>query len=281
MTKRLENKIALITGAASGIGLASVELFVREGARVVAADIQDEKGRMLEQRFDGLVRFAHCDVTRETDIAAAVKLATTRFGGLDILFNNAGSGGADSRVEDTDADGWDATFALLVRSVILGMKHATPVMKARGGGSVVNTASIAGLQANCAPTAYSAAKAAVIQLTKVTAAELSPHKIRVNAVCPGLIATSIFGAALGLDRAVADQMAAQIAERASSFQPLPKAGAPQDVAEAALFLASDAAAFISGSHLVVDGAYTSGAPDPWRSDLFEGLAAAEPSGREA
>jgi NAD(P)-dependent dehydrogenase (short-subunit alcohol dehydrogenase family) len=263
MADRLQNKIALITGAASGIGLGTVELFVSEGARVVAADVQDEKGAILEQRFPGQVVYAHCDVTSEADIAVAVARAQSEFGGLDILFNNAGHGGAIGTVEETDAEAWDQTFALLVRAVILGMKHATPLMRARGGGAIVNTASIAGLQAGWGPIAYSTAKAAVLQLTKVTAAELSPQNIRVNAICPGLIATSIFGASMGLPREVADQMAARIEEVAPKFQPTPKAGVPKDIAEAALFLASDASAFITGTHLVVDGGITVGSRHAW------------------
>jgi NAD(P)-dependent dehydrogenase (short-subunit alcohol dehydrogenase family) len=148
-------------------------------------------------------------------------------------------------------------------------------MKARGGGSIVNTASIAGLQAGWGPIAYSTAKAAVIHLTKVTAAELSPSNIRVNAICPGLIATSIFGASMGLPREVADQMAARIAEVAPKFQPVPKGGAPRDIAEAALYLASDASAFVSGTHLVVDGGITVGSRHSWDmaavSPLLEAL----------
>jgi NAD(P)-dependent dehydrogenase (short-subunit alcohol dehydrogenase family) len=275
VTDRLANKIALITGAASGIGLGAVELFVAEGAQVVAADVQDEKGAMLEQRFPGKVAYAHCDVTQESDIEAAVARAKSEFGGLDILFNNAGHGGAIGAVEETDAAAWDATFALLVRAVILGMKHAVPLMKARGGGSIVNTASIAGLQAGWGPIAYSTAKAAVIHLTKVTAAELSPQNIRVNAICPGLIATSIFGASMGLPRDVADQMAARIAEVAPKFQPVPKGGAPGDIAEATLYLASDASAFVTGTHLVVDGGITVGSRHSWDtaavSPLLEAL----------
>jgi NAD(P)-dependent dehydrogenase (short-subunit alcohol dehydrogenase family) len=275
VTDRLANKIALITGAASGIGLGAVELFIAEGAQVVAADVQDEKGAMLEQRFPGKVVYAHCDVTQESDIEAAVARAKSECGGLDILFNNAGHGGAIGAVEETDAAAWDATFALLVRAVILGMKHAVPLMKARGGGSIVNTASIAGLQAGWGPIAYSTAKAAVIHLTKVTAAELSPQNIRVNAICPGLIATSIFGASMGLPRDVADQMAARIAEVAPKFQPVPKGGAPGDIAEAALYLASDASAFVTGTHLVVDGGITVGSRHSWDtaavSPLLEAL----------
>jgi len=266
MPGRLEGKVALITGGCSGIGLGTVELFVAEGARVVAADVQDAKGAILEQRFPDTVRYAHCDVTDESEIAAATALAASAFGGLDILFNNAGHGGAIGGVEETDAKAWDDTFALLVRGPAIGMKHAVPLMKARGGGAIVNTASIAGLQAGFGPLAYSAAKAAVIQLTRVAAAELSPLKIRVNAICPGLIATSIFGASFGLPREVADQMAAQIEEVAPKFQPVPKAGLPNDIAEAALYLASDASAFVSGTHLVVDGGLTIGPRSAWSPD---------------
>ena len=148
------------------------------------------------------------------------------------------------------ADGWDAVFALLVRGPMLGMKHAAPLMRERGGGSIINTASIAGLQAGWGPLAYSTAKAAVIHMSRCAAAELSPQKIRVNAICPGLIATSIFGAALGMTREAADQMAAMVAERASVAQPIPKAGLPPDIASAALYLASDDSVFVTGTHLV-------------------------------
>jgi short-subunit dehydrogenase len=153
MAGRLEGKIALITGAASGIGLGAVELFVAEGACVVAADMQDEKGAMLQQRFPETVRYIHCNVTQEADIARAVALADSQFGGLDILFNNAGHGGSTTGVADMDADGWDATFALLVKGPAMGMKHAVPLMLKRGGGSIINTASIAGLQAGFGPLA--------------------------------------------------------------------------------------------------------------------------------
>jgi len=266
MPGRLEGKVALITGGCSGIGLGSVELFVAEGAKVIAADVQDAKGAILEQRFPDTVRYAHCDVTVESEIAAATALAVSEFGGLDILFNNAGHGGAIGTVEETDVKAWDDTFALLVRGPAIGMKHAVPLMRARGGGAVVNTASIAGLQAGFGPLAYSAAKAAVIQMTRVAAAELSPMKIRVNALCPGLIATSIFGASFGLTREAADQMAAQIEDVAPRFQPVPKAGLPYDIAEAALFLASDASVFVSGTHLVVDGGLTIGPRSAWSPD---------------
>jgi NAD(P)-dependent dehydrogenase (short-subunit alcohol dehydrogenase family) len=263
MTGRLGGRVALITGGCSGIGLGTAELFAAEGASVVAADLQDEKGAMLEKRFDGRVRYIHCDVTAENDIAAACAAARETFGGLDILFNNAGHAGLPGGVDAITAEGWDAVFALLVRGPALGMKHAAPLMRDRGGGSIINTASIAGLQAGWGPLAYSTAKAAVIHLSRCAAAELSPQKIRVNAICPGLIATSIFGTALGMTRDVADQMAAQVAQNAAVAQPIPKAGLPHDIAAAALYLASDDSVFVSGTHIVVDGAITVGGRHAW------------------
>lgn len=263
MAGRLEGKVALITGGVSGIGLGTVELFLAEGARVIAADIQDAKGKILEQRFPNALRYVHCDVTREQDIAAAVALADTEFGGLDILFNNAGIADAINDVADITTDGWDRIFSILVRGPALGIKHAAPLMIAGGGGSIINTASIAGMQAGYGPIAYSAAKAAVLHLSRVVAAQLSPRKVRVNAICPGLIATSIIGTAMGLSRESSHQMAARVAESASSAQPVPKAGMPHDIAEAALYLASDASAFVSGTHLVVDGGLTVGGRHAW------------------
>ncbi len=280
MAGRLQGKVAVITGAASGIGLGSVELFVAEGAQVVAADIQDEKGAMLEQRFGGAVRYVHCDVTREEEIAAAVALAQSEFGGLDILFSNAGISDAMLTLADLTVERWEWIFSIIARAPALGMKHAAPLMAARGGGSIINTASIAGLQAGYGPLAYSSAKAAVIHMSRCAAAELSPQKIRVNAICPGLIATSIFGASFGMPREMADQMAARIVEKAPKIQPIPLAGIPQHVAEAALFLASDASQFVTGTHLVVDGGITIGPRNAWDQGavspfaaLFDGMGA--------
>ena len=272
MAGRLDGKVALITGGASGIGLGTVELFVAEGAQVVAADIQDEKGAMLEKRFPGQVAYAHCDVTNEAEIEAALQKAKTEFGGLDILFNNAGISDRMTSIVEITADGWSWIFDILVRGPALGMKHAVPLMLERGGGSIVNTASIAGLQAGFGPIAYSTAKAGVIHMSRVAAAQLSPQKIRVNAICPGLIATSIFGASFGLPREVADQMAARVAENAAQAQPVPKAGLPDDIAQAALYLASDAAAFVSGTHLVVDGGITVGGRHSWDPNMVSPFA---------
>ncbi|THD57909.1 SDR family NAD(P)-dependent oxidoreductase [Phenylobacterium sp.] len=263
MAGRLDGKVAVITGGVSGIGLGAVELFVAEGARVIAADIQDEKGRMLEQRFKGAVRFARCDVTLEADIAAAVGLAQTEYGGLDVLFNNAGISDGMRSIPEIQSETWSWIFDVLVRGPALGMKYAAPLMLERGAGSIINTASIAGLQAGWGPIAYSSAKAAVIHMSRCAAAQLSRQKIRVNAICPGLIATSIFGASLGLPREVADQMAARIAEHSANVQPIPKGGVPEDIARAALYLASDDSAFVTGTHIVVDGGITVGSRHSW------------------
>jgi NAD(P)-dependent dehydrogenase (short-subunit alcohol dehydrogenase family) len=250
-----------------------VELFVAEGAQVVAADIQDEKGAMLEKRFPGKVAYAHCDVTSEDQIAAALQKAKSEFGGLDILFNNAGISDRMTSIPEITSEGWSWIYDVLVRGPALGMKHAVPLMLERGGGSIVNTASIAGLQAGWGPIAYSSAKAAVIHMSKVAAAQLSPQRIRVNAICPGLIATSIFGASIGLPREVADQMAARVAESGATVQPVPKAGMPEDIAQAALYLASDAGAFVSGTHIVVDGGITVGGRHSWDASATSPFAA--------
>ena len=148
---RLDNKIAVITGGCSGIGLATVELFVAEGARVIVADIQDSRGESLARRLGEAVRYQHCDVTDEAQIAATMQAAVDAFGGLDIVFNNAGAGGTRATIEEMTGEDWDRTQALLLRSVALGMRHAVPHMKARGGGAIVNTSSVSALEAGAAP----------------------------------------------------------------------------------------------------------------------------------
>lgn len=262
MAGRLEGKTALITGGCSGIGLATVELFIAEGARVVVADVQDEKGQMLEQRFADRSVYSHCDVTREEDIERTVALAKSSFGGLDILFNNAGVGGTPAGVSDMASEDWDATFALLLRGPMLGMKHSAPLMKERGGGSIINTASIAGLESGWG-LAYGVAKAGVIHLSKLGAAELAVDNIRVNAICPGVIVTPIFGMAAGLSRPAADQMAGSLVEAAGKMQPIRRAGRPEDIAQTALYFASDDSAFVTGTHQVVDGGILVGQRVSW------------------
>jgi NAD(P)-dependent dehydrogenase (short-subunit alcohol dehydrogenase family) len=268
---RLDGKVAIITGAGSGIGLGTVELFVAEGASVIAADIKDAG---LGQQFQGRVQFQHCDVTRESDLAAAMQSAFDRFGGLDILFNNAGAGGTPSLLADITGEAWDMTQSLLLRSVALGMRYALPFMKARGGGAIVNTASIAGLQAGYGPIAYSVAKAGVLHLTRLAAAEFSRHNVRVNAICPGLILTNIFTAADDLSDAAKERVKAELARTAPAAQPVKKPGLPADIAQACLYLASDESGFVTGTHLVVDGGMTVGPRHSWDEAMQAQRAAA-------
>jgi NAD(P)-dependent dehydrogenase (short-subunit alcohol dehydrogenase family) len=263
---RLKDKVAVITGAASGIGRGTVELFVAEGAHVIAADISDEQGQELERRFNGQVKYHHCDVTSEADIETTMRRARDEFGGLDILFNNAGAGGAPQTIEDMTGEAWDRTMNLLLRSVALGMRHAIPHRKARGGGSIVNTASVAALQAGMGPIAYSVAKQGVVHLTTVDAAQLGRSRIRVNAICPGFIQTGIFAAgmkAMGMSEEMVKTVTTGMFATQENAQPIPKAGMPEDIARAALYFACDDSVFVTGTHLVVDGGLTTGPRHAW------------------
>ncbi len=263
MTLRLDGKVAVITGACSGIGLATLELFVEEGARVLAADVQDAAGQALALRFAGSVHFVACDVTQPAQIKTAIDTAAEHFGGLDILFSNAGAGGSMAGVENWDGAGWDRTHALLLRAVAAGASFAVPHLKRRGGGAIINTSSVSALQAGYAPLAYSVAKAGVLHYTRLAAAELSAHRIRINAIVPGFIATNIFGGLMNLAPEQQAQLVQQIADRSGTANPIGRSGRPRDIAEAALFLASDAASFITGTHLTVDGGITIGPRHAW------------------
>jgi NAD(P)-dependent dehydrogenase (short-subunit alcohol dehydrogenase family) len=263
---QLDGKVALITGAASGMGEATTELFVKEGAHVLAVDIQDEKGVALERRFNGQVKYKRCDVMSENDIRDACNAAAEAFGGLDILFNNAGAGGSMNTIENMTGEAWDYSQNLLLRSVALGITYALPHMKARGGGSIVNVASVAGISAGLGPIAYSVAKAGVMHLTKTAAAELARDNIRINAICPGLILTNIFTPASIVPEAMAEQIKAGMRANAPNAQPVPKAGEALDIAKACLFLASDQSAFITGVSLPVDGGMTIGPREAWEPE---------------
>lgn len=258
----LTGKVAVVTGGCSGIGRGTVNVLRRAGARVACVDVQDEKGEALaaELGADGL--YAHADVTDEGQVAAAFGRIVDRLGGIDVLFNNAGA------AEPLGSDPFDLALfekvqRLLVTSVVLGTKYAVPSMTARGGGSIVNTASVAGLQAGYGPFAYSVAKGAVVHLTRVAAASLAKDNIRVNAICPGLIPTAIFGRAMGESIADADRRARDISERAHGFQPIRVAGSPDDIGNAVAFFASDLSRFVTGQFLAVDGGLTVGPRAAW------------------
>ncbi|WP_431270307.1 SDR family NAD(P)-dependent oxidoreductase [Dankookia sp. P2] len=267
----MQDKVAVITGGASGLGKRTAERVLEEGGRVVLADIQDAAGLRLAEQLGQAARYIHCDVTQEADIAAAVALADSTWGRLDLMFNNAGRPGDPNPVETMPAEAWDATFAILVRSVMLGIKHAVPVMRRQGGGAIVNTASIAGLVPGSTATAYSVAKSAVIQLTKCAALEVAQYGIRVNCICPGVIATPIFGRSAG----VPSQLDARVAETAAAnmagFQPLPRTGRPDDIAEGVLYLADDRAGFVTGVALTIDGGLSAGMTPEQRQRIWAPL----------
>ncbi len=267
---RLAKKVAVITGAASGIGRATAIRFAGEGAAVVIADLNREGGEAAVRdckENGGNAVFQLADVAREEDIKGAVDRAVKEFGHLDIIYNNAGLGGAVGPLEKTTADNWDRTFAILLRAVFLGIKYAAPEMRKAGGGSIISTASIAGIRGAAGLHAYCAAKAGVISLSRSASIELAKDKIRVNCICPGLIATPLtYNRLPGGEQAAAQLFAA--------FQPWQRAGRPEDIAAMALFLASDDSEFVSGQAMVVDGAVTSGMG---AGNLAQGSQAAVPS----
>ena len=256
---RLSGKVAVITGATSGIGLRTAEIFVAEGAKIVIAGRRVAEGEALAKQLGANCVFRQTDVTVEEQMRALIALAAEKFGRIDCLFNNAGGPAQTGGIEGLDVERFDAAMATLVRSVMLGMKHAAPYMKKQGSGSIINNGSIAGRLAGFSSSiVYGAAKAAVNQLTKCVAMELGESGIRVNSISPGAIATGIFGKALGLSTDGAEKTSSMMREVFKTAQPIPRAGLPDDIAYAAVFLASDESSFINGHDLVVDGTITGG-----------------------
>ena len=253
---RLSGKVAAITGGASGIGAGTVRRFVEEGAAVLIADLDADRGAALAAELGSAVAFLRTDVSKEEDVAAMVAETTDRFGRIDVLFNNAGFGGALGPIESTTVDDYDLTMDVLLKSVFLGIKHVAPLMKAQGSGSIISTASVAGIRAGYAPHLYSVAKCAVIHLTKTVALELGEHGIRVNAICPGFIATPLAAGRPDADESQIDQMRAA----GAASQVLGRVGEPLDIANMALFLASDDGEWVTGQEFVVDGGFEAGPP---------------------
>jgi NAD(P)-dependent dehydrogenase (short-subunit alcohol dehydrogenase family) len=250
---RLEGKVAVITGGSSGIGAATARLFAQEGARLIIADLLDDQGQLLAMELGKDVLYQHTNVILENEVQAAVELAVEKFGRLDCMFNNAGVGGTGGPIEETNTEGFDLTVAVLFRGVMLGMKHAARVMIPQGFGNIISTASVAGLKTGFAPHTYSACKAAVIHLTRSVGMQLGEFGIRVNCVCPGGIVTPLFGRAIGLPQEEIEKTLEPIKNVFKNIQAIPRAGLPEDVAKAVLFLATDDADFINGEALQVDG----------------------------
>jgi len=250
----LDGKVAIITGGTSGIGESSAELFVAEGAKVVLTGRRTAEGKSIAARLGANASFLQADATSEADWQKLIRFTLDRYGRIDALFNNAGAPAQTGGIEGLDVGAFDASMALLVRSVMLGMKHAAPVMKQQRAGSIINNGSVAAhLAGYSSSMVYSAAKAAVVHLTRCVAMELGEHGVRVNSVSPGAIATGILAKALGAETGKADAMTAQIEKIHATAQPIPRAGLAVDIAQCACWLASDRSTFVNGEDIVVDG----------------------------
>lgn len=268
MTGRLKGITAVVTGGSSGIGAATVQLFLEEGANVINADLQAPP----DGASDAI--FRRTDVRREDEVAALIDFAVSEFGRLDVMFNNAGAGRLTGPIDTITLEDYDWHMSILQRGVFLGIKHAARVMKPRGAGAIINTASVAGLQTGSGGLLYSTAKAAVIHLTRCAAAELGESGIRVNCICPGGVATPIFARAFGLSQTDAERTTPIIREALSKTQPIQRCGEPIDIARAALWLASEESSFVNGASIVVDGGLTLGRSYSDSMTLYTGLAGA-------
>jgi len=269
VSAQLAGKVAVITGGGSGVGRSTVHRFLAEGARVVVADLNEASGKQVvaeatDAGHGDAVQLVRADVSREDDVVAMLELAVSSFDRLDVVFNNAGFAGAVGPITHIALEDWNETIDVLLGGVFLGTKHAARIMRAAGsGGSIINTASVAGVSGGKGPQAYTAAKHAVIGLTRATALELAPDLIRVNAICPGAINTPL------LDQGYPEETGRIL----DVMQPWPQHGRGDDIAAAALYLASGESRFVTGQSLVVDGGLTVGkrAQDAAASNRYAGM----------
>jgi NAD(P)-dependent dehydrogenase (short-subunit alcohol dehydrogenase family) len=270
---QLAGKAAVVTGAASGIGEGIARRYASEGANVIIADIADiadGRGEAVAGELGDAAVFVHTDVSDGAQVKRAVDACIDRFGRLDIMVNNAGYGGVYGPIEAIDEDGWDDVYRILVKSVFLGCKYAVPRMRDAGGGSIINTASVAGILGGYGAHAYATAKAAVIHLSKSVALEVAPDAIRVNAISPGFIATPLATSTMTGTPEEVDEKAVKMRNALSGTQPLHKLGKPEDMANLALFLASDQSSFITGQNIAADGGLSTGRPVEAQPGFFFG-----------
>lgn len=266
----LQDKVAIVTGGTSGIGRATVEQYIDEGAKVVIADIQDDQGQELAHRLGESALYVHTDVTQEHDLKTVVNSTTEHFGRLDIFFNNAGAKGDPSSMTDLSAEGFDKAIALLTRSVLLGHKYAARQFKEQGdGGAIISTASAAGLQGGWSTTAYTVAKHAVVGLVRQAVVELAPFQIRSNAIAPGIIMTPIMARSFGVPMEQAEDFASFLADRLGPQQPYGRVGFAEDVASVATFLACDLSQYVTGAVIPVDGGATAITQGSFARDVVE------------
>ena len=275
--ERLDDKVAVITGATSGIGRRTAELFAKEGAYVVVSGRRQVEGQALASSLGPQALYVSADVAEDEQVEKRIQTSMDKFGRIDCLFNNAGIPGKAGGVENLEGGQINSELAVLINGVLYGMKHVAPIMKRQGSGTIINTGSIAGQRAGYGVSlVYSLAKAAVIHASKCVAMELAEHKIRVNSLSPGAIVTGIFGKAFGLDDAQADADGAtdDLLDRFNGAQPYPRAGIAEDIARAALFLASDDSEFVTGTDILVDGGMIAGRRWSETMARWEGLSQA-------
>ena len=260
MANELDGKVAVVTGGASGLGRATVERFLAEGARVLIADVEDERGQAVAATLGPNAFFRRTDVSDPNQVGALVAAAVEKFGGLHVMVNNAGvSGTMHRRFLDDDLADFHRIMAVNVLGVMAGTRDAARHMAANGGGSIINMTSIGGIQAGGGVMTYRASKAAVIQFTKSAAIELAYYEIRVNAIAPGNIRTPLLAtSAVNMDPGEIERYEASIRETMRADRPLKREGTPDDIAEAALYFASDRSRYVTGTVLPVDGGTVAG-----------------------
>lgn len=278
MANELSDKVAIITGGARGLGRGMVELFVQEGAKVVIADLREEEGNTLASELGDGARFKRTDVSRREEVQALVDYAIEEFGDLDVMVNNAGlTDNAFGSLLEADFTGFEKIMAVNVMGLMLGTQIAARHMAKKGGGSIVNISSISGIHAGFGFFSYRASKGAVVNFTKTAAIELGEHLVRVNCICPGNIPTEMgaFAATPGMENDKATRIREAIKDVRMGFQPLKRQGSPRDIADGALYFASDRSAQVTGQVLAIDGGATAGDPRSQIAAIMEARAAIE------
>lgn len=256
--QELQGKVVALTGGVSGIGRAMLHLFLSEGASVVVGDIAESEGERLAAELGDRMAFVRTDVLVPADVERLVRSAAQRYGRLDVMVNNAGAVGEPSSILELNPDGFSRTLDLLLRSVLVGHKYAGRQMRLQGtGGSIISISSLAAISGGYASPSYDAAKAAILQVVRSSTFELARYKIRSNAILPGLIRTPIMAKGTALDPARYDEFVEALRGPLAQFHPIGRGGDPEDIANMALFFASDRSSFVTGQHIAVDGGLTS------------------------